>query len=100
MKDLDKNEAWDLVKLHNGRKIVGSKWVIKKKLNATRKVEMYKAQLVEKGYSQLKGIDFGDFIYPIENLTSIRILLPLPTNFDLEVEKMDVKKKIPTWGPR
>jgi hypothetical protein len=34
MDALDKNEAWDLVELSNGRKVIGSKWVFKKKLNA------------------------------------------------------------------
>jgi hypothetical protein len=32
MASLDKNEAWDLVDLSAGRKLVGSKWVFKKKL--------------------------------------------------------------------
>ena len=43
MEALDKNEASNLVKLHDGRKHVGSKWVFKKKLNALGKVEKYKA---------------------------------------------------------
>ena len=43
MEALDKNEAWDLVELPHGRKPIGSKWVFKKKLNATGKVEKYKA---------------------------------------------------------
>jgi hypothetical protein len=34
MEALDKNVTWDLVKLHAGRKLVGSKWVFKKKFNA------------------------------------------------------------------
>ena len=42
MEALDKNEAWDLVELPDGRKPVSSKWVFKKKLNATGKVEKYK----------------------------------------------------------
>ena len=37
MKALDKNEAWDLVELPDGRKPIGSKWVFKKKLNAAEK---------------------------------------------------------------
>ena len=57
---LDKSEAWDLVELSTGRNPIGNKWVFKKKLNVKFKVEKYKAQLVEKGYSQVEGIDFGD----------------------------------------
>ena len=43
MEALDKNKAWDLVELHDGRKPIGSKWVFKKKLNAAGKVKKYKA---------------------------------------------------------
>ena len=51
MESLDKNDAWDLVELSIVRNPIGNKWVFKKKLNAEGKVEKYKAQLVEKGYS-------------------------------------------------
>ena len=61
MEALDKNEAWDLIELPDGRKPIGSKWVFKKKLNAEGKVEKYKVRLVAKGYSQVEGIDFGEF---------------------------------------
>jgi hypothetical protein len=39
MEALDKNEAWDLVKLPTGRNTIGSKWVFKKKLSVEGKVE-------------------------------------------------------------
>ena len=59
MEALDKNKAWDLAEFPDGRKLVGSKWVFKKKLNATGNVKKFKARLVAKGYSQVEGIDFG-----------------------------------------
>jgi hypothetical protein len=34
MADLDKNEAWDLMELSNGRNPIGIKWAFKKKLNS------------------------------------------------------------------
>ena len=61
MDSLDKNEAWVIVELPAGRKLVGSKWLFKKKFNTEGKVEKYKARLVEKGYSQVEGNDFGEF---------------------------------------
>jgi len=42
--------------------------------------------LVEKGYSQVPGIDFGDIFSPVANVTSIRLLLSIATTFDFEVE--------------
>ena len=91
MEALHKNETWDIVEFPVGRKCVGSKWFFKKNFNAQGKVEKYKARLVEKGYSQVEGIEFGDIFSPVSNLASIRFLLSIVATFDLEVEQMDVK---------
>jgi hypothetical protein len=58
---LEKNEAWDPVEFPTGRNLIGNKWVFKKKLNAEGKVDKCKTRLVEKGYFQVAGIDFGIF---------------------------------------
>jgi hypothetical protein len=86
MDALDKNEAWDIVDLLAGRKFVGSKWLFKKKFNAEGKVEKYKNRLVEKGYSQVEGIEFGVIFSPVAKLTSIIFLLSIVVSFDIEVE--------------
>ena len=93
MASLNKNDSWDLVELSPRRKLIGSKWVFKKKTNAEGKVEKYKAWLVEKCYSQVPRIDFGDIFSPIAKVTSIRLLLSVAISFDFEVERMDVKTK-------
>jgi len=51
MATLDKHEAWNLVDVLFGRKLIGIKWVFERKLNVEGKVEKYKASLVAKGYS-------------------------------------------------
>jgi hypothetical protein len=86
IKSLDKNEAWDLVEFLTGRNPIGSKWVFKKKLNAEGKLEKYKARLVEKGYSEVEGIDFGDIFSPDSKLTYIRFMLYVVVTFYFEVE--------------
>ena len=86
MDSLDKNEAWNLVELPPGRKVVGRKWLFKKKLNVEGKVDKYKSRLVAKRYSQVEGIDFGQIFSPVAKLTSIRFLLYIVATFDLEVE--------------
>jgi hypothetical protein len=86
MDALDKNEPWDLVELPTGRKVIGNKWVFKKKLNAEGKVEKYKARLVAKGYSQVEGIDFGEIFSPVAKLISIRFILSIVVAFDFEIE--------------
>jgi hypothetical protein len=79
-------QCWDIVEFPARRKFVGSKCLFKKNFNAEGKVEKYKAQLVEKVYSQVEGIDFGEIFLPIAKLTSIRFILSIFATFDLEVE--------------
>ena len=92
MESLRKNDTWDLVALHNGRIPIISKWVFKRKTNATGHIKKFKARLVGKRYSQVKGADLDDIFHPITKLTSIRLLFSLVATFDLEIEKMEVRK--------
>jgi hypothetical protein len=83
MEYLHKYETWDLVEKHNGRKPIGIKWVFKKNLNASCQLQNFKSPLVVKGYSQVKGVDFGDILSLISKLTSIRVIMCLATTFDI-----------------
>ena len=91
MDALDKNEAWNLVQLLVGRKVVGRKWLFKKKLNEKGELEKYKSRLVEKRYSQVEGNDFGQKFSPIAKVTQVLFLLSIDASFDVEVENMDAK---------
>ena len=51
----------------------------------------YKAQLVEKGYSQKYGIDYDETFSPMAMLKSIRIILAIAAYYDYEIWQMDVK---------
>jgi hypothetical protein len=50
-----------------------------------------KAQLVAKGYSQVKGLDFDETYAPVARLESIRILLAYATYHGFKLCQMDVK---------
>jgi hypothetical protein len=61
--------------------VIGTKWVFKNKLEEDGEVVRNKARLVAQGFSQVKGLDFGETFAPIARLEAIRILLannPLP----------------------
>ena len=77
--------------LPHDRKPIGSKWIFKRKFNASGYVGKYKARLVAKGYTQREGIDFVETFSPVAKFTSIRIISALTAYFDLELHQMDVK---------
>ncbi|XP_019258231.1 PREDICTED: uncharacterized protein LOC109236494 [Nicotiana attenuata] len=74
-----------LVDLFEGRKAIGSKWVLKIKLKADGTVERYKARLVVKGYTQQKGIDNEETFSPHVRFTSVRLVLDIVASLDLEL---------------
>ncbi|KAL4011046.1 hypothetical protein IC575_028092 [Cucumis melo] len=54
-------------------------------------VERYKARLVEKGYSQRKGIDYDEVFAPVARLETIRLLIALAAQNNWKIFQMDVK---------
>ena len=88
---LMKNQAWNLVELPDGRKPVGCRWVFKVKHNADGSIERYKARLVAKGYSQEEGTDYEETYSPVARYTSIRSVLAIANQLDLEPHQMDVQ---------
>jgi hypothetical protein len=53
------NKVWHLVPRSN-QNVVGTKWVFRNKQDEHGVVTRNKARLVEKGYSQVKGLDFDE----------------------------------------
>ena len=51
----------------------------------------YKARIVMKGFQQKKGVDFDEIFASVVKMTSIRTMLSIATNMDLEVEQFDIK---------
>ena len=87
---LAKNETWDLVQLPKGKSTVGCKWVLKKKRGANGEVNRYKARLVAQGFTQRKGIDYREVFSPVVRYSSIRTLLAIANQYDMEIHQMDV----------
>ena len=81
-----RNQTQTLVDLPKDFKAISCRWVFRKKNN-----EQYKARLVAKGYAPKEDIDYNEIFSPVVKHTSIRMLLAIVVQFDLELEQMDVK---------
>jgi len=92
MLSLEKNQTWKLVSLPKNQRVVGSKWVFKKKEGISGvEAPRYKARLVAKGFTQVEGIDYNEIFSPVVKHCSIRVLMMIVNMYDLELEQMDVK---------
>jgi hypothetical protein len=56
-----------------------------------------KARLVDKGYSQVKGLDFDVTFAPVARLESIHLLLAYATQHDFKHLSNEYEKCIPQW---
>ena len=74
-----------------GRKLVGCKWVLRKKYKADGSLDKYKARLVAKGFTQQLGVDFVDTYSPVAKFTSVRIIMIVAARLDLKLHQLDVK---------
>nr|GEV83395.1 retrotransposon protein, putative, Ty1-copia subclass [Tanacetum cinerariifolium] len=91
MKSMKDNEVWVLVELPPNAKIVGSKWLFKRKTNMDGAVHTYKARLVAEGYTQTLRIDYEETLSPVADIRAIRILIAIAAYYEYEICKMDVK---------
>jgi len=92
MDSLIKNGTWDLVDKPTNRKIIGCRWLFKLK-SGIPGVEpvRFKARLGAKGYTQREGVDYQEIFAPVVKHTSIRVLMSVVVDQDMELEQMDVK---------
>ena len=90
MKSLQTNKVWELVELPPNKKVIGSKWIFKRKMNADGTLERYKARLVAQGCTQIFGLDYEETFSPVVRFESIRCLLAMATQHKLCLHQMDV----------
>jgi len=86
-----KNGTWRLTFLPEGRSTIGCKWVFKIKGTLSEDNLRYKARLCAKSFTQKPGIDYEEIFSPVVRYKSIRTLLAMAAERDLEIEQFDVK---------
>ena len=74
------------------KKTIGCKWVFTKKQGSHKgDIIRYKIRLVAKGYAQREGIDYNEVFSLVIKHSSIRILLALVAQYELELDQLYVK---------
>ncbi|CAM8993517.1 unnamed protein product [Rhodiola kirilowii] len=91
LEEFARNDVWDLVPKPDGVNVIGTKWIFKNKLDATRNITRNKALLVAQGYTQIDGIDFNETFAPVARLEAIRLLFALACHLKFQLFQMDVK---------
>nr|GFC11018.1 putative ribonuclease H-like domain-containing protein [Tanacetum cinerariifolium] len=80
-----------LVTLPDGKRAIGTKWILKNKRDARGIVCRNKARLVAQGHRQEEGIDYTDVFAPVARIKAIRLFLAFASFIGFRVYQMDVK---------
>ena len=91
IKSIEKNKTWTLVTLPVEVKKIGVKWIYKSKYNEHEELEKRKTRLVAKRYTQKHGIDYTEVYDPVARIETMRIIVALAAQRNLNVFQMDVK---------
>ena len=67
LNQFERNKVWELVPAPSDRSIVGTKWVLKNKMDENGVIIRNKARLVAKGYSQQEGLIMKKLLILLED---------------------------------
>ena len=90
MNSMKTNDVWELVPRPPDRKVIGSKWIFKVKMDANGTIERYKARLVSQGCTQKYGTDYDETFSPVIRAETVRTILAISAQKGLIVHQMDV----------
>lgn len=75
LNSLSGSNAFSAVPILEQRRIFTGRWLFALQRNSKRNLIHYKARLVGKGFSQVRGVDFGDVFSPVVRVETMRFLL-------------------------
>ena len=91
MSALEKNKICEIVERPKGKNIVDCKWIFTLKNKADGSLEIHKAKLVAKGYTQTYEVDYQETFAPVAKKNIVRIMLSLATHYNWQLLQYDVK---------
>ena len=91
MDALHSTGTWDLVLLPTGKSPVGCRWVYTIKIGLDSRVDLFKAHLVAKGYTQIYDFYYYDTFSLVARIVSIRLLLSMAAMSSWPLYQLDIK---------
>jgi hypothetical protein len=91
MRSFEHMKVYEIVPRPKGKNVVGSKWVFRIKLGPNSAILKYEACVVAQGFTQIEGVNYNETFAPVAKLASLRVILALAAELDLEVHQMDIK---------
>lgn len=89
---LKKNNTWEIVDRPKNKTVISCRWLYKKKPGIPGVEDpRHKSRLVARGFTQREGIDYEEVFASVVKHISIRVLMSVVVNHDLELEQMAVK---------
>ncbi|XP_076388107.1 uncharacterized protein LOC143264517 [Megachile rotundata] len=85
-----KNDVWEIVERPRDREVIGCRMVLRDKINTDGQVTRRKARLVARGFAQRPGLDYEETHAPVTRLSSIRLIIALAVEYDMQVHQLDV----------
>jgi hypothetical protein len=85
------NDVWNIFLIHVGKFVLTSKWIYKIKHVADESIEKHKARFIDRGFSQVEGIDYEETFSPISRYTSNRKIISLLSVMGWRSHQMNVK---------
>ncbi|GFY28487.1 retrovirus-related Pol polyprotein from transposon TNT 1-94 [Trichonephila clavipes] len=74
---MKERKVWDLVDHPDNIKILENRWVYTIKYDENNKIVRYKARLVARGNTQLRGESFDEVFSPVVNFTIVRLFFTI-----------------------
>jgi hypothetical protein len=68
---IEKNDNWELVPRPKNKNVIGTKWVLRNKLNEDGHVTRNKSRLVCIGYTHIEGINFEETFSLVSRMEAI-----------------------------
>lgn len=90
LRSIIKNNTWKLVDRVDNETIIGSRMVLRNKVNADGSMQRRKARLVAQGFTQRPGVHFNETFAPVARIGSIRTMVSLAAHYGMKIHQLDV----------